>query len=265
MQIPHRLFRSHGRRFKTLVQAGDFRKTVLRQELPKLCCALVVGLTGSFINCVAMAIVERDFTKRGIGSQGPEILYDWMFHHLPDASERFATLPDTFVAVGALSFLLRFIFPGRPMARWRLVKRMSLLTGIVYLCRGCMIFITRLPNPHAYCIATDSNMFTGLLDFAWNIFKLRSRTCRDVMFSGHTAILTLMLHSLQDSFAESYTPFLISVFACSHMSIFVILTWTRFHYSIDILTAWLLASLFFYLYEATTRRPKKHFLLWLDR
>ncbi|XP_046551654.1 LOW QUALITY PROTEIN: sphingomyelin synthase-related protein 1-like [Haliotis rubra] len=141
--------------------------------------------------------------------------------------------------------------------RFILMRRMFSLAGTIFLLRCITMFITSLsvPGTHLQCSGKTYGSFWTKLERAFEIWKgcgmtLQGvRTCGDYMFSGHTAIITLL-----NFFITEYTPqqkaYLLHMLSwvLNVFGIFFILA-AHEHYSIDVFISFYLSSRLFMYYH----------------
>lgn len=144
--------------------------------------AIAFALVSIYFNCLMQVVNERR----------SELL-----HRLPDLGHTALpyidnpwdalALADLAVIVVVVPVVLRTLLSAW---RWTILKRWILLLGFLFLLRGCTVVLTSLPPPRIDCeLQKDTGRsvwFEALL-----IIIGVSRTCRDLVFSGHTVNLTL--------------------------------------------------------------------------
>jgi hypothetical protein len=95
----------------------------------------------------------------------------------------------------ALFCVARFVILAGPRSlRSMILRRTFFMLGILYGIRGACIVFTLLPNPQETCvyhnnidIADVNNVFLDALE----LFFRQAVSCTDVLYSGHTCLLTV--------------------------------------------------------------------------
>jgi len=141
--------------------------------------------------------------------------------------------------------------------RLQVLRRIFAIIGSVFLLRCCTMLVTSLsvPGVHLKCKPFPEHMTTE--DKLWHAWKIAStlgsslqgtRTCGDYMFSGHTAMLTIL-----NRFVGAYTPVSWTVLhnICSVLNgagMFFILA-AHEHYTLDVLMGFYIATRTFQSYH----------------
>jgi hypothetical protein len=103
--------------------------------------------------------------------------------------------------------------------------------------------VTILPNPYSNC---RPQYYPNIFATAWDVILLQESTCFDLFFSGHT--VTVWLYCLMNIRYSRY--FVLKLVSIPMMVIFpLILVSTRFHYSVDVTYAAVIAFFTFVLYH----------------
>jgi hypothetical protein len=160
------------------------------------------------------------------------------------------------------------------LIRWAILRRFMFIQAIILLVRSISINLTilTLPLPDCKSTATGSPYYEAI-----RIFFMQSRTCADILFSGHTASITLLaliwttyskgeewqlclgedacyyyplgrpkLSAVGDPNTIHWTVIIVWMVACTGYFL-IISTW--FHYSCDVFIGFWLAQLFWGLYH----------------
>ena len=172
-------------------------------------------------------------------------------HVLPDVG--FMTLPyienewitDVYIHLLLIITLIRIIFTPYTQT---ILRRFLWISGFLYLFRCFTISFTILPTPYSGC---DLHEYNNPFYIAFKVIIGQHSTCGDVMYSGHTMMITsaaLLWHL--------YTPYLIPkiiMWIATFAGMLVIIS-THFHYSDDVIIAFMLTIIFYNIY---------HWALWI--
>lgn len=250
----------------------DFTKERLQKALPRVAVAVVLWLAGLYFNNVCQAWLQQHMSKYydaatlGGVQKDYVLLWDMGYKFLPGFSSHWTM---EFFAQGApILCTFRFcVFPGPLSMRWTVLARMFLLWGLLWTLRAVTIVATVLPNPDAECKPHTSypdNVFMEaavLMPPFNNIFS--QVTCQDVLFSGHTVILTLAsimwLHYShwapwpEWSNASSWAILAFRCMVILNMLVgYYCIIASKFHYSADVLMGCLLTIFIFQSYHSST-------------
>jgi len=254
----------------------------LRRVVPQLSASVGVYFVGVYINSLTQAWLQKTLADY-YDNYNHVALWDVGYAVLPKMDMVFATVsykgwsvevnwPDLMAGSATVYTLLRFVvLPGPMSMRWTILKRLMLLSGVMFFLRAFSIVSTVLPNPDKTCkcqLALDECTKDDLENiwwFAFQIFIMQAVTCTDVLFSGHTVALTMSVLIIMEYTPKSpwfdvtsrSTPSLSSrsllsdVFtvntACVSFSIagYICIIGSRFHYTADVLVGFLLTLLVF--------------------
>lgn len=138
------------------------------------------------------------------------------------------------------TFVVCMIFFQKKETRWPIITKFFLTLGTLYLIRSISVYVTSVPATDNHC----RHGYQNIPNIYWNtikgFFTLGSANihCGDLMFSGHTCMVTNVWLSLNRNYKKNY-------FLRIYLTILVLLTFifiigTRSHYTIDIWIAlWL--------------------------
>ena len=205
--------------------------------------------------------------------------------HLPDLGHAllprtsYHALPDHFVTFGFVCTSLYFLVGHRH--RLGILRRFFYCHGLLMLIRNILIVITTMPDPNPACQNPEDRPPREIFQ-TYNVFS--SETCGDLMFSGHSVCLTLMALIWTDygpqhfglrlavcelSLRTLLTPFS-NIFAgttaiCGMLSLLS----ARYHYSIDIVVAFVLTRATWNTYDHVLRhralREQNPIINYLER
>lgn len=251
----------------------DFRPDCLRKAMPRLALSVAIWVLGLYCNNVCQAWLQQNmadyYTSQWVPKSSKKdhvLLWDMGYKILPSLScpwiaECLAMGPPILVVI-------RFcVFPGPLSMRWTFLSRMFLMWGLLWALRAITIISTVLPNPDGTCkprIAYPNNIFQEALANMPFVFWRHETTCHDVMFSGHTVILTLA--SLMWVYYADWAPwpewcncssfatlvFRLSVFLMTLTGYLCIIA-SKFHYTADVLMGCMLTVFIFQAYHSSVR------------
>lgn len=207
------------------------------------------------------------YYERRWTAKSPPILWDFGIAVLP-VLENTRILEVFAAGFPALVFIRFAVLPGPFSMRWTILCRMFLLWGILWLLRGIMIISTVLPNPDQSCqprFANPTNMFLEAFAILWS-----DTTCQDVLFSGHAALITLMVlvvmyySALAPWPGCAASPSLVSwdflfksIAFISMVAGYYAIIASKFHYTVDVLVASIVTVLIFAVYHSTVHQVLK--------
>lgn len=251
----------------------DFRSNCLRKAMPRLALSVAIWVLGLYCNNVSQAWLQQNmadyYTSHWVPKSSKKdhvLLWDMGFKTLPSFScpwimECLAMGPPILVVI-------RFcVLPGPLSMRWTFLSRMFLMWGLLWALRAITLISTVLPNPDGTCkprISYPNNIFQEALANMPFVFWRHETTCHDVMFSGHTVILTLA--SLMWVYYADWAPwpqwcdfsscatlvFRTSVFLMTLTGYLCIIA-SKFHYTADVLMGCMLTVFIFQAYHSAVR------------
>ncbi|KAF4693059.1 hypothetical protein FOZ63_023449 [Perkinsus olseni] len=265
------------------------------------CWQLVAGCLWmaacAYVNCISQVYSDK-FHNEYYHGRTPELLPDLGFYLFPRIEIlHLADYWNVSMAVGTMVPVVLF----HPERR-KVILRFLAIQGSVFLLRSATIIVTLLPQPYPLCVngsSPDENVFIEAVKIVLGI----RITCGDLLFSGHTANLTLMAliwseygygFLAVDATTRGYSalggsnrgqvgrrhrggPVLHFVFrrllpllwwAAAISGYFVIVA-TRFHYTVDVLVAIIIVTKQWGLYHMYIRTPRimrrLGFLRWYEQ
>eukprot|EP00928_Gymnodinium_smaydae_P002959 TRINITY_DN1107_c0_g2_i2.p1 TRINITY_DN1107_c0_g2~~TRINITY_DN1107_c0_g2_i2.p1 ORF type:complete len:393 (-),score=7.86 TRINITY_DN1107_c0_g2_i2:243-1337(-) len=245
----------------------DFSFGELRKFIPRFTVSFLIFLLGVYINNVSMAWLQKHMpgyydTKwvpnRSMTNESV-VLWDVTFERFPVMDTYYA---DFFTVGSVVICVIRFVLlPGPLSLRWVILCRYFMILGLLYLCRAFTITATPLPNPDQTCkpriTYPDSIWQEG-----WAILSKGDITCHDVMFSGHTMLLTTSMlfffhyirrspwheHGLSHEWFSTSSGLFMG--SCVYMAIgYYCIVASRFHYTVDVLVGILISYFVFHSYH----------------
>lgn len=201
-------------------------RAITMQEIASTAGALVLALVWT----LALAHQQE---KHNVARPCKEPLFDRLHARLSPAQPRWRPV------VHAMPLLLLLVAVCR--LPWLLTANLLTIYALLLILRGLTFSVTRMPPPRTYCEAYKiQSFFLG--------------GCSDMMYSGHTTLLTLCaLFLCTYSNPSSLLVVFVIVFLCVSLTLLVL---TRHHYSSDILVAVFL-SVFAFL-ALRLRQPAEH-------
>ncbi|KAI9137802.1 PAP2 superfamily C-terminal-domain-containing protein [Paraphysoderma sedebokerense] len=196
----------------------------------RLVLSMVFYLICGYINVIFCNLAElrrAELYKRGFSRT--LILPDLGHDYVPHLDIPF--LPDYFIiSLGVATVILI----SKHQHRLGILRRFFYVHGTLLLFRSLTIISTTLPDPQKKC--SLPRIERGLFD-SFNPFF--SDTCGDLVFSGHTVVLTLLTMIWEDYGPKKwYIQRIVQLDAC--LGILSLLS-TRYHYTIDVIIAFYLA------------------------
>lgn len=192
----------------------------------------------------ALAGVRGDYIPTYPDVCGP--LVDLGHQITPNLSGIVFTRFADIVVLGAIGLWILFgllIVPRSLMGkRLMILRRFFWVLGTVYFIRGFTVWVTLIPRvEHATDgIDTSLNWFVNFL----LVFIQVDQTASDLIFSGHTALLVTVAW-----FFSYYIPQSSGLaWIYASLGMYFILS-TRHHYTVDILVAFIITSLIFWVYH----------------
>lgn len=242
----------------------DFRMDTLRRVLPRLAVAFLIWAVCLYCNNVSQAWLQKYMSGLYV-ARSPGTLWDLGFQLLPEV--RSTALAELGARATPVLVFIRFIaMPGPWSMRWTIATRCLLIWGLIWALRAIMIVSTALPNPDRTCqphVSFPDNIFLEALVNMPFVFWESELTCQDVLFSGHTAALTLATMTW-----IRYAPwapclpkstsmlgehlFQILMVLSMFLGYYVIIA-SKFHYTADVLVAAISTALIFQAYHSAMR------------
>ncbi|KAJ3242206.1 hypothetical protein HDU81_006618 [Chytriomyces hyalinus] len=167
-----------------------------------------------------------------------DIVYETM---IPEWVKRLPeTIVDLPITCGVLGSFAFSLWTGGKHDPTKYLRRSILVLIITYLLRSVSIAVTQVPpsNP-AYCRPFPDSLNEYLIDSV-NMLTSKTKSCSDMMFSGHTTVLSVVLMRIwYDSQTSNLGTIPRRIIRCvallvyfSSLTIFVAV---RLHYTMDVL------------------------------
>jgi len=271
----------------------DFSRDRLRKSMPRVALSVGIWLLGLYCNNVCQAWLQQHMATFYHSHWVPTspkkdhvLLWDVGFNILPAFSNM--AVMEFFSQAMPILVVLRFcVFPGPLSMRWTILSRMFLLWGLLWALRAITIITTVLPNPDATCkpkVTYPNNIFMEALANMPFDPKHHEVTCQDVLFSGHTVLLTLAtlmwLHYVhwapwpEWTNASPWQTFAFRTLLILNMLAgYYCIVASKFHYTADVLIACVLSIFIFQAYHlwlpsalVPTTKPNvlRGFFAWFD-
>ena len=165
----------------------------------------------------------------------PDLVFN-MFKHT-HVDEQYCNAGDVVGADAALglNFLLLCleVFFGR---RGHIVfQRVMHVSGLLFLVRATVVGLTGLPNPNDRCLELQNVKMTYVEAVKWLMSKFPHRSCGDLIFSGHTALISSWLFCFERHYGFFKSNKLVKMFVwfyCIYAIILLIVC--RAHYTVDV-------------------------------
>lgn len=229
---------------KIILRLKDAFSGIKKQFNPFI-FSLILFFLGSYYNSVIQAVIQNLTIE--MGKTKNDALPDLGFYLFPNLSN-YTSLPDTYLLAMVIAVLLKTLIRRRISCVLLIVKRYTFIHAILFFLRGTSIAITMLPNPWTQCnIEEFPNVFIGGL----MIILGKKRTCFDVLFSGHSAMITLTTLI----WIQYETNIIIQLLWIPVATIgYFIMISTRFHYTVDVVYGTLITIVVWSSYHYMARR-----------
>lgn len=211
----------------------DFGQGLRRHSLP-LAVSMLFFIVASYFNTFFQVYVQNRVIDLKLDHMEP--LFDSGFEYFTDLSS-FENLPDFWISFMAVAVFVKSFLRLRFSCLMLVMKRYFFIHGCVFFLRGISIAVTFLPNPwRDSCVPIhfDNIWLDPIL-----IMMGQKRTCYDVLFSGHSALVTLTTLTWIQYETNSIIQMLsipVAIGGC-----FVLIA-TRFHYTVDVFFGSILAA-----------------------
>ncbi|KAJ3249398.1 hypothetical protein HDU78_003184 [Chytriomyces hyalinus] len=167
-----------------------------------------------------------------------DIVYETM---IPEWIKRLPeTIVDTPITCGVLGSFVFSLWTGGKHDPTKYLRRSILVLIITYLLRSVSIAVTQVPpsNP-AYCRPFPDSLNDYLIDSV-NMLTSKTKSCSDMMFSGHTTVLSAVLMRIwYDSRNSNLGTIPRRVVRCVallvYLSSLIVFVAVRLHYTMDVL------------------------------
>lgn len=166
---------------------------------------------------------------------------------------------NTFVLISLLACCVsaRMNKGGGPIFVMIYVRRMLWIFGFCYFLRLCALGGTTLPSSNTKCLLIERTLLQYLTTGPLVLIG-KAQTCTDKLFSGHTALATLLVWFWMATFwtkASRWEKVVFRLYALLHgSSVFIASMMCRHHYTVDVVLAIIIATLVFHLY---------HLIIWV--
>jgi hypothetical protein len=193
-----------------------------------------------FIVAYSNAATDTRNPNIGVQDESPnfEHIQDWIIDSTKDQFNRIfnnVSMGDKWL-LGTFLMLSSILLSSQKRF-FTMIRRLAYVVGVMFLLRALCINLTLLPTPYDKCFVEDRS--GSVLLHAFQIFIGQRVSCGDVFFSGHTIIYTLGTWV----FITYQTSTIVNIFAAIYNLIgMLFLISSGLHYSIDVLTSFLLTS-----------------------
>lgn len=178
-------------------------------------------------------------------------LFDHVFTLLPDRSDLRGWLPDALLtSFLAISLIVTLLFPASVrIARYQsfvVGRRVMWSMSLLYTFRMCSFLVTTVPSPVHNCVPKYPQDPTAYLFFIGNMATGQISACTDNIYSGHTALVTVLLF-MNITYSGRWYFIVYSFFHAAAVPVTILLT--RLHYSVDVLIALFMTSFVWCVYH----------------
>ncbi|KAK3099907.1 hypothetical protein FSP39_011606 [Pinctada imbricata] len=215
----------------------------------KVSISFTFALSAQAVTCLVVIIVNDRLPDRKEYPPLPDIILD----NLPYASWGSTAAEMCLLILTILILSLTVVHKNRAI----MARRVFALMGTMYLLRCVCIIVTSVPvpDPNKECDVFPAANIWHKLFRAFQMFSrmgvavMGNRTCGDYIFSGHTAMLTILNLFLNEYTPKSWKIFHFFCWTLNIMGMFFILL-HRGHYSIDVVVAFYISFQMFGNYHA---------------
>jgi len=217
--------------------------------LLRLMCSMVWATAVVLTSAGVMTFVHDRVPDMDKYPPLPDVVLD----HIP-------FIPWAFEASEVCILLLALVFfVTISLHRYRLqvLRRFFAIIGSVFLLRCCTMLVTSLSVPGVHLKCKPFPMHMTAKDKLWHAWKIAStlgsamqgtRTCGDYMFSGHTAVLTILNRFVGTYTPDGWTPLHHICSVLNGAGCFFILA-AHEHYTLDVLMGFYIATRTFQSYH----------------
>ncbi|KAF7727462.1 sphingomyelin synthase [Apophysomyces ossiformis] len=213
----------------------DLVHLVFNHEVLRTVIAVAWLILGGFIECLLAQASDMRYAKLSFDKHA---LADLLHDNFPRVYN--FQIVNYLTIASLLYTLIGFAFQLKTWSvRLLLLRRWLMLMGALYIFRGITLLVTTLPSPLFEDCQPPEVELTGnfgeRLAFLFIMITGNASSCTDNIFSGHTAammscVMTWRIHS-RWHWAFSWVCYLIVT------SSLLMMCFTRFHYTVDIVLA----------------------------
>jgi len=192
----------------------------------------------------AMALLQvRSDTVFDQTNNGP--LYDPLANETGEWNFK-RSIPDHLMLFGILSTILLLAADiNREVALLKILKRILIITGFLYLLRAITISVTTMPPPFTNCKLRKAN---NVKNYVVNALEqiIGNLSCTDLIFSGHALSLIIACLTIDYYFSHRYMVPMYYLLAIGG-SLTIIAA--RMHYTVDVILSWIIVVAIFVIYH----------------
>lgn len=240
--------------------SGEYRGRSWKRELGRTLAALLWFGVVAYLMSIVQIIGDERMIRSGLTEMTP----------LPDAGLDLVPHPDwwpksaadltlnSYVVISLIACCISAAMNGGgPVFVMIYVRRLLWLFGFCYFLRLMTLGGTTLPSSNTKCLFVKRAMLDYLTTGPLVLIG-KAQTCTDKLFSGHTALATLLTWFWLATFwtkSPRTQKFVARIYAMSHGSgVFIASMMCRHHYTVDVVLAIIIATLVFHLY---------HLIIWV--
>lgn len=199
------------------------------------------------------ALTAADFYALGVQNgtvYATDPLFDHLSELLPDESALRGWLPDLFLSTFiGISLAVTLLLPAHTRITYQSLvvgRRILWILSLLYLFRMWSFLVTTVPNPVQNCVPKYGDDPTSYLILVGRMATGKVSACTDNIYSGHTALATVLLYSNVIYARRWY----FSIYSIAHvLAIISTILLTRLHYTVDVLIALFMTSFVYCLYH----------------
>ncbi|KAJ2375308.1 hypothetical protein IW150_002619 [Coemansia sp. RSA 2607] len=162
-------------------------------------------------------------------------LHDLVLSRLPYVHQNYGWISDLLVNSSALICVVVNLLTAHSWrARLVFLRRLGWMTALLYFMRSITISVTTMPPPVASCQPALASGARDMFSVALDMISGRTKECTDMVFSGHTVILTVSF-----LFWTRYAcHWALVVYSAIHTVLGVAsVLLVRYHYTLDVVLA----------------------------
>ncbi|KAJ3141494.1 hypothetical protein HK100_006033 [Physocladia obscura] len=148
-------------------------------------------------------------------------------------------LVDAPISAGLLSSLLFSAYTNRSLDPFKTIRRSLFILNCVYLFRTLSIFVTQVTPVNPDLCAPFPDDFDSILKASLDMFSSKTKSCSDMMFSGHSTMISILAMRLWFDSAVGvrgiYRLIIRTIILFVLAFSFTMFIAVRLHYSMDVL------------------------------
>eukprot|EP01084_Bolivina_argentea_P173465 300467_1 len=204
---------------------------------------LTMFIISAYLMCIANVLTEYRYQHHQIDFILQDLGFDFAEYATPNIT-KWIHYPDITVNICIVFMLLWILFDGPKQQKIAVFRRWLTMLSILYIGRAVCVVSTQMPTPFHSNKPTTWN--EHLLYEAPLVFVGSKTTNQDVFYSGHTVVISLCAMTIHTYSTRKWLIFIFWIF--SLFGLYVIIA-TKFHYTIDVIIAFVLSVIIWKLYH----------------